>query len=205
MLLNYLTIDITPLVAGLGIGGLAIALAIQPALSNFFAGAQIVSDKIIRVGDYIEIDSGATGYIVSIGWRSTRMRTTHNNMLIIPNSRLVDSTITNFHGPAMELAVIVKSGVSYNSDLAYVEQVTMEVAKEVIAELPEAVDNREPWFSYEEFGDSNINFWIWLYAKDRLGSFRVRSEMIKRLHARFDKEGITINYPVRLLTYENPE
>ena len=126
-------------------------------------------------------------------------------MLIIPNSRLVESIVTNFHGPAMELAVIVESGVSYSSDLAFVEQVTLEVAREVIQELPEAVKNREPWFGYDEFGDSNINFWVWLYATDRLGSFRVRSEVIKRLHARFAKEGIVINYPVRLLTYENPE
>ncbi len=203
ILLDYLEISISPLLAGLGIGGLAIALALQPALSNFFAGAQIVSDRIIRVGDYIELDGGGAGYIVSIGWRSTRMRTAYNNLLIIPNSRLVDSIITNFHGPAMELAVIVESGVSYSSDLALVERVALEVAREVIAELPEAVKGREPWFAYETFGDSNINFWVWLYAGDRLGSFRVRSEVIKRLHTRFAVEGITINYPVRLLTYED--
>ena len=205
ILLDYLEISISPLLAGLGIGGLAIALALQPSLSNFFAGAQIVSDKIIQVGDYVEIESGATGNVVSIGWRSTRLRTTHNNMLIIPNSKLVDSIVTNFHGPAMELAVIVESGVSYSSDLVFVEQVALEVAREVIQDLPEAVKNREPWFGFDTFGDSNINFWVWLYATDRLGAFRVRSEVIKRLHVRFAAEGIVINYPVRLLTYENPE
>ncbi|GAG13428.1 unnamed protein product [marine sediment metagenome] len=73
----------------------------------------------------------------------------------------------------------------------------MTVAREVIQELDEAVKTFEPWFRYEEFGDSNINFWIWLQATDRMASFRVKSELIKRLHARFDQEGITINYPVR--------
>ena len=75
--------------------------------------------------------------------------------------------------------------------------------REVIEELPESVKTREPWFAYDAFGDSNINFWVWLYATDRIASIRIKSELIKRLHARFAKEGITINYPVRLLAYED--
>jgi small-conductance mechanosensitive channel len=203
VLLDYFEISISPMIAGLGLGGLAIALALQPTLSNFFAGVQVVSDQVVRVGDYIELDSGATGYVVEVGWRSTRVRTTFNNLMVIPNSRLVESIITNYHGPSMELAVIVESGVSYSSDLAQVEDVALAVAQEVIDELDEAVKTREPWFGYDEFGDSNINFWVWLYAKDRIASFRVKSELIKRLHARFAREGITINYPVRMLTYED--
>ncbi len=203
VLLDYLGISISPMIAGLGLGGLAIALALQPTLGNFFAGAQIVSDKSVRVGDYIELDSGERGYVVDVGWRSTRVRTTYNNMMIIPNSRLLTSIITNYNSPNIEMAVIVESGVSYSSDLAHVEDVALAVAREIIEELPEAVKTLEPWFAYDAFGDSNINFWVWLYAKDRIGSFRVKSEIIKRLHARFAQEGITINYPVRLLTYED--
>ena len=203
MLMDYFGISITPLIAGLGIGGLAVALALQPTLSNFFAGAQLVLDKMVRVGDYIELDSGERGYVVDVGWRSTRVRTTFNNMMVIPNSRLIDSIITNYYGPSMELAVMVESGVSYSSDLAHVEAVSLAVAREVIEELPEAIKTREPWFAYDSFGDSNINFWVWLYATDRIAAFRVKSELIKRLHARFAQEGITINYPVRLLTYDN--
>jgi len=205
VLLDHLGVSIGPMIAGLGIGGLAIALALQPTLSNFFAGTQIVFDHMVRVGDYIELDGGATGYVVDVGWRSTRVRTTFNNLMVIPNSRLVDSIVTNYHSPDMELAVIVESGVSYSSDLAQVEDVALAVAREIIQELPEAIKTREPWFGYDEFGDSNINFWIWLYAKDRIGSFRMKSELIKRLHARFAQEGITINYPVRLLTYDDSE
>ncbi|MFC1916687.1 mechanosensitive ion channel family protein [Chloroflexota bacterium] len=203
MLLDYVGISISPLIAGLGIGGLAVALAIQPTLSNFFAGAQLVTDQAVRVGDYIELNSGERGYVAEVGWRSTRVRTTYNNIMIIPNSRLLDSTITNYYGPSMEMAVMVESGVSYSSDLAQVEAVALAVAREVIEELPESVKTREPWFAYDAFGDSNINFWVWLYATDRIASIRVKSELIKRLHARFAKEGITINYPVRLLAYED--
>jgi len=197
VLLDYLEITITPIVAGLGIGGLAVALALQPLLANFFASTQIISDRIVRVGDYIELDSGVRGYVTDVGWRSTRIRTPFNNMVIIPNSRLADSVITNYYGPKMEVGVMVNCGVSYSSDLAHVENVVLTVAREVIEELDEADKTFEPWFSYEEFGDSNINFWVWLQATDRIGSFRVKSELIKRLHARFDQEGITINYPVR--------
>ena len=204
VLLDYLTISITPMLAGLGLGGLAVALALQPTLSNFFAGTQIVVDHVVRVGDYIELDNGVRGYVTGIGWRSTRIRTSFNNMVIIPNSRLAESIITNYYGPSMELAVIVESGVSYSSDLAQVERVAREVAEEVIEELDEAVKTFKPWFGFEEFGDSNINFWVWLQAKDRIASFRVKSELIKRLKSRFDQEGITINYPVRHLTFDRP-
>jgi len=206
VLLDYLGISISPLIAGLGIGGLAIALALQPTLSNFFAGTQIVVDHVVRVGDYIELDDGGVrGYVTDIGWRSTRIRTTFNNMVIVPNSRLADSVITNYYGPTMEIGVIVECGVSYNANLPLVEKISLEVGREVIEELDGADKTFEPWFAYEEFGDSNINFWIWLRAKDRLASFRVKSEIIKRLKARLDKEGITINYPARLVTFEDPD
>ncbi len=198
VLLDYLGIPISPMIAGLGLGGLAVALALQPTLSNFFAGTQIVSDRVVQVGDYIELDNGVIrGYVTDVGWRSTRIRTPFNNLVIIPNSRLADSVITNYHGPNMELAVIVNAGVSYSSDLAHVEGIALTVAREVIQDLDEAVKTFEPWFGYEEFGESNINFWVWLQAKNRIASFRMKSELIKRLHARFDQEGITINYPVR--------
>jgi len=203
ILLDYLTIAITPIIAGLGVGGLAVALALQPTLGNFFAGTQIVSDRVVRVGDYIELDgSGVRGYVTDVGWRSTRIRTPFNNLVVIPNSRLADSVITNYYGPTMELGVIITCGVSYSSDLVHVESIALGVAREVVQDLDEAVKTFEPWFGYEEFGDSNINFWVWLQANDRIASFRVKSEFIKRLKARFDQAGIEISYPVRKLTYE---
>ena len=154
-------------------------------------------------GDYIELDDGAIrGYVIDVGWRSTRVRTPYNNLVIIPNSRLAESIITNYYAPTMEMAVIVNCGVSYNADLAKVEATALDVAREVVQELDEADKTFQPRFGYEEFGESNINFWIWLQAKDRPASFRLKSEIIKRLKNRFDKEGITINYPVRLLTFE---
>ena len=202
VVLAFLNIDITPLIAGLGIGGLAVALALQPTLTNFFAGTQIMSDQVARVGDYIELENGTRGYVVDIGWRSTRVRTPFNNIVIIPNARLAESIITNYYGPTMEMGVMVSCGISYDSDLAQVEQVVVDVARGVVNDLDEAVKTFEPWFGYSDFGDSNINFWVWVQANDRLGTFRMTTELIKRLHARLNKEGITINYPVRRLVYD---
>ncbi len=203
VLLQYFGIAITPMLAGLGIGGLAIALALQPTLSNFFAGAQLVFDRTFHIGDYIELDSGERGFVKNVGWRSTRVHTLYNNLMIVPNSRLIQSIVTNYHGPDMKMAVMVVAGVSYSSDLAHVEKVALEVAREVIADLPEAATTDDAFFAFDEVGDWNINFWIWLYARDRVASFRVKSELIKRLHARFNREGIVINYPVRLISYDD--
>jgi len=202
ILLAYYDVDITPIIAGLGVGGLAVALALQPTLGNFFAGTQIVSDRVVRVGDYIELNDGTRGYVTDIGWRSTRIRTQQNNMVIIPNSNLAASVITNFYGPTMEIGVIVNCGISYSSDLTKVQEVALDVARKVVAEMDEAAKDFEPRFYYEEFGDSNINFWVWVQAIDRLASFRLKSELIRQLHARFGQEGITINYPVRRLVYD---
>ncbi|MDD5037760.1 MAG: mechanosensitive ion channel family protein [Dehalococcoidales bacterium] len=196
VILSTLGIEITPMLATLGVAGLAVALALQPTLSNLFAGIQVVSDRILRRGDYIELDNGAKGYVADIGWRSTRLRTPYNTLVIIPNSRLGESTITNY-GSNKKLGFIVYAGVSYSSDLQHVEQVALAAAQEVINKFEEADKSFEPWFDYDEFGESNIIFWLWLQAKDRIASFKVKSELIKCLHARFAKEGITINYPVR--------
>jgi len=198
VILEFLTINVTPIIASLGIGGLAIALALQPTLANFFAGTQIISDKVVHVGDYIELEnSQIRGYVTDVGWRSTRIRTPYNNMIVIPNSRLSDSILTNYQEPNSALGIVVSAGVSYNSDLKKVERIGLEVANEVVRTVDGAATDFPPSFGYEAFGESNINFWLWVQATDRMSSFMVKSELIKQLKERFDKEGIVINYPTR--------
>lgn len=197
-------ISISPLLGGLGISGLAVALALQPTLSNFFAGTYILADRAIEVGDYIQIQGGPEGYVTQVGWRSTRMRTWLNNLVVIPNSALADAIVMNYNSPETAVNVIVTCGVSYDSDLGLVERVSLEVARDIITAIPEAAVEMDPWFGYDKFGDSNIDFWIFLQAQDRIGSFVVTSELIKRLHARFLTEGIEINYPVRKLVGDLP-
>lgn len=197
VILGYFDFDITPLIAGVGLGALAIGLALQSTLSNFFAGVHLISDKPINVGDYIELDENTSGVIEDIGWRSTRIRTLTDNLLIIPNGKLAESNILNYSMPVKDFSIWVPCGVAYESDLKKVEKVTLEVAKYIQKTVDGAVKDFEPAFRYKEFGDSNINFIAVLRIEEPFKRFIVRNEFIKELKERFDKERIEISWPIR--------
>ena len=201
MILATLNIAISPLLAGLGIGGLAVALAIQPILGNFFSGTYLVTEGGLQEGDYIELEGGPAGYVVDVGWRSTKIRSRYNNLVMIPNSTMVNTIVTNYFSPTPALNVIVYCGVSYEANLADVERIVLEVSRKVIDGSPDAIKDTEPFFGFWEFGESNIDFWVFVQAKDRNGSFTLKSDLIKAIHARFNQEGIEINYPVRKLVH----
>lgn len=197
VILSYFKIDITPLVAGVGLGALAIGLALQSTLSNFFAGVHLISDQPIRVNDFIELDKDTMGIVEDIGWRSTRIRMLTDNLLIIPNNKLAESNIINYSMPKQDLSIWVPCGVAYESDLKKVEKVTLEVAKEIQQNTKGAVKDFEPAFRYREFGDSNINFIAILRVEKPLDRFTVRNEFIKALKERYNKENIEISWPIR--------
>ena len=201
IIVDSLGVSISPLLAGLGIGGLAVALAVQPTLSNFFAGTYLVMEGELNQGDYIEVEGGPSGYVTEVGWRSTKIRSRYNNLVIIPNSKMVNSIVTNYFSPTPAMNVVVTCGVSYDSDLAHVERVVLEVTRQVIAESQHSIKDVDPFFGFWEFGDSNIDFWLFFQATDRSASFALRSEVIKLIHSRFNEEGIEINYPVRKLVH----
>ena len=197
IIMDQLGLSIAPLVAGLGIGGLAVALALQGTLTNFFAGLNILTDGSIRIGDFVELEGGLSGYVDQIGWRTTRIRMLANNMVIIPNTRLADSIATNYNYPDDQMSVYLELGVSYASDLDHVERVTVEVAKEVMDATEGAVDGYEPSIWYTEFGDSNINFWVVLRAHGYMESWLLKHNFIKALFRRYNEEGIEISFPAR--------
>lgn len=197
VILGYFQLDITPLLAGVGVGALAIGLALQSTLANFFAGLHIVSDQPIRVGDFIELDKDTFGFVEDIGWRSTRIKTMTDNLIIVPNGKLADSTILNYSMPKQDMSFWVHCGVAYESDLEKVEQVTLDVAKKVQQNFPGAVKDFEPLFRFREFGDSNIDFVAILRVEEPMKRYVVRNEFIKRLKERFDKENIEISWPIR--------
>ena len=195
-------LNISPLLAGLGIGGLAVALAIQPTLSNLFAGTYTVTESRIGAGDYIEMDGGPSGWVEEVGWRTTKIRDFFNNLIIIPNSRLADSIVTNVQGPDPAVMSRVECGVSYESDLDQVAELAIEETNRVLRENPEAADlEYEPIVRMREFGDSNINFIVIFRAQNFIGQFLLKDQVIRRIHKRFGEEGIEINYPVRRLVY----
>ena len=199
--LDILGININPLVAGFGITGLAAALALQSILGNFFAGTYVMSEGVVRAGDYIETESGISGYVVDVNWHSTILRTWTNNLVAVPNAKISDSVITNYSKPEAPLDVIISCGVSYESDLPRVKAVSLDVMEKLRREHPDAHEDSAPIFRYEAFGDSNINFYLVMRANNRLAGFEVRSELIEQLHSRLSAEGITINYPIRKLQF----
>jgi small-conductance mechanosensitive channel len=203
IVLDRLKITITPFLASLGIGGLVVALALQDTLSNFFSGIYIFFDKPIRIGDYIMLESGQEGYVTQIGWRNTRIRMLPNNIVIVPNTKLVSSHITNFYLPEPEMAVLVQVGVSYQSDLGKVERVTIEVAKQVLQEVEGGVKEFEPFIRYHTFSDFSINFTVILRAKEYVHKYLITHEFIKRLHRRYQQEGIEIPFPIRTVYMKN--
>lgn len=202
ILLNSLGISITPILATLGVGGLAVALALQDTLSNLFSGFHIIMARQIKIGDYVRLESGEEGYIIDINWRSTKIKMLPNNVVLIPNEKLAKSIIINYYLPDKELAVLIDVSVHYKSDLAKVEKVTCEVGKEVMEKVVGGVEHFEPFIRFHSFKDSGVGFSVILRAREYVDQYLVKHEFIKRLHARYAKEGITIPYPIRAINYE---
>ena len=197
VVLQTLGISIAPLLTALGVGGLAVALALQDTLANLFAGVHILASKTVQPGDYIRLSSGEEGYVVDINWRNTTIRELSNNLVIIPNGQLAGTNMTNFNRPEQEMTLLVQVGVGYDSDLEHVEEVTMEVVAEVMKDVSGALPEHEPAVRFHTFGDSRISFTVILGVGEFSDQYRIKHEFIKRLHKRYQNEGIRIPAPAR--------
>lgn len=198
-------ISVTPILTALGVGGLAVALALQNTLSNLFAGLQIISSGKINHGDFVKLSSGEDGFIEDITWRSTTIRAMSDHIIIVPNSKLADMIVTNYFLPHAELSFLVEVGVSYNSNLDHVERVTKEVIRETLNEMEAGVKDFDPVIRFFAFGDSSINLRAILRVNDYSAQFAVKSEFIKKLHNRYNKEGINIPFPIRTVLMKKKE
>jgi small-conductance mechanosensitive channel len=205
VILQTLGISIAPIITALGVGGLAVALALQDTLANLFAGVHILASRQLRPGDYVKLDSGEEGYVVDVTWRQTTIQQLPNNIIIVPNKQIASTITTNYHLPERELSVLVPVGVHYDSDLAHVERVTTEVAKETLQTVEGGVPDWEPFIRYSQFADSSINFNVILRGQEYVSQYLLRHEFIKRLHKRFDEEGIVIPFPIRTVVLEGQE
>lgn len=192
VLLQSLGVSITPLLTALGVGGLAVALALQDTLANLFAGVHILASKKVEHGDYVRLDDGQEGDIVDINWRNTTIRLLSDNLLIVPNARFADAIVTNYHRPARDMSVIVQVAVSDDSDLHEVERVTVDVAGEVMADVEGAVYDHKPVVRFHTFAESSVKFSVILRTRAFSDQYVVVHEFIKRLHRRYRAEGIDL-------------
>ena len=187
----------------LGVGGLAVALALQDTLANLFAGFYLTVAKQIQIGNYIRLSSGEEGYLVDIDWRASRLRELSNNTVLIPNAKLSQSIVTNYHLPQQELAIVIEASVDYGSDLDRVERITADVARDVMHTVPGAVSTFEPFIRFHTLGDPGIGFSVILRAREFVDQHLIKHEFVKRLHRRYAAEGITI--PIRAIAQPRSE
>ncbi len=200
VLLNTLGISITPILTALGVGGLAVALALQGSLANLFAGIHILVEKPIHVGDYIKLESGQEGYVVDIGWRTTRIRMLANNMVVVPNAKLAESIVTNYHLPEKRMSILIPISVSYESDPTRIEAILAEEAISAIGHVPGLLADPAPFVRFiPGFGESSLDLTLIVQVNEFVDQYLVQHELRKRIFARFQKEGVDIPFPQRVV------
>ena len=202
-MLQSFGISIAPLLTALGVGGLAVALALQDTLSNLFSGINILLSKQTKVGDYIRLSTGEEGIVADMNWRSTTIQQTSNNMVVVPNQKIATAIITNYALPDAECSLVVPVSVSYDSNLDHVEKVTLAVARDVLQATEGAVKDFEPLIRYTAFAESSIQFNVVLRIKSVLDQHLIRHELIKQLHLRYRQEGIQLPVPARTIKIQN--
>jgi small-conductance mechanosensitive channel len=203
VILQSLGVSITPILTALGVGGLAVALALQDTLGNLFAGLSIIAVRKVRVGEYVRLDSGQEGYVADISWRYTEIRQLANNMVLVPNSKLAGAIVTNFSRPDREVGVMIELGVGFDSDLEQVERIAIDVAAEVMREVPGGIPGYQPSIRYSSVADSTIRFSVNLRGGEYVDQYLIKHEFIKRLQRRFRDEGIVIPVPAHTVLFAN--
>jgi len=192
MIADNLGIAITPLVTTLGIGSLAIAIALQDTLGNLFAGLYIKADQPLQVGHYVKLSTGEEGYVEHIGWRNTQIRELPQATVYVPNSKLAQSNISNFHSHSNDSMVLVQLRVHCNNDLEKVEQVTCQVAREMFKTLCKRDSHCDTFVRFSAFNPSGVDFAVTLSGRGLGDNFLFKHEFVKRLHRRYREEGITV-------------
>ena len=206
IVLENLGISLTGVWTTLGVGSVAVALALQETLSNFFAGFYLLADRPVAHGDYIKLDSGQEGYVQRIGWRSTSLRTLGNNTVVIPNSTLAKAVVTNYSAPEKPMSYSLPVSVSYGTDPKRVETILVEIARQAARDGVEGL-LREPPPSVSlipGFGPSSLDFSLNVQLGQFTDQYLVQSELRKRILARFDQEGIRMPFPTRTVQLDPP-
>lgn len=184
--------DITPILTALGVGGLAVALALQEPLSNLFAGIFVTLAGQVRLGDYVKLDSGAEGYVIDFNWRSARLAQLGDNIIVVPNSKLAQAIVTNYSLPATDIGTGLDLVIDWTNDLTAVERIALEVVTAVVSDTPGAVKSAAPSVKFQAFTETGVKMSVGFRVQSFVDQFGVKHEIVKRLHARFRAEGITL-------------
>jgi small-conductance mechanosensitive channel len=196
--LTALDFRITPILTALGVGGLAVALALQDTLSNLFSGFYVAVARQVRLGDYIKLNTGEEGYVTDIGWRSTTMRALANNYILVPNSKLAQAVVTNFHLPEKRMGTSVQVVVGYDSDPDRIEAMLLELVQKAVLEVPGMLAEPAPSVAFDPgFLDSGLGYSVNYQVAEFGVQFGVRNELRRRILRKFREEKVEIPFPTR--------
>ena len=204
IVLENLGVRLTAVWTTLGVGSVAVAMALQETLSNFFAGLYLLADRPIRAGDFIQLDSGQEGYVQRVGWRSTSIQSLTKNLVVVPNSTLAKAVVTNFSHPERRMLLPIEVGVAYGTDPRWVCQVLQEVMEQSVSDKVAGLSlDAAPKVRFMPgFGDSSLNFTVMVEILDCADQFDIQTELRMRIVERFRKEGIEFPFPTRTLVFD---
>ena len=203
VILQSLGISITPLLTALGVGGLAVSLALKDTLSDFFAGLHILLSQKVKPGDFVELDTGYMGYIQNITWRHTTLMERTNNVVTVPNAKISAAIVKNYDKGDPSFSIRVPVGVSYDSDLDHVVSVTEEVAIGVVNDVEGAKKDSSPVVRCFQFGPSSVDLKVYFSGEKYGDQHPIIDEFVRRLHKRYQLENIEIPFPIRTLIHKN--
>jgi len=197
-ILNLNTI-LTSVLAGAGVVGLAIGLALQGTLNNTFSGVILSFLPELQIGDWIETNDYA-GFVTEINLRSIVIKESDNNLVVIPNSKIIEEPFKNFSRTSRS-RVMLDCGVAYNSDLEFVQDLTIKTMQNLFPQR----GNEEVEFMYKEFADSSINFVVrfWTDVNKQRDILQAKNKAIIALKKRFDENDINIPFPIRTIDFTN--
>ena len=186
-------IQIGPLLASLGIAGVAVAFALQTTLGNIFGGTSLIIDKAIRVGDVVELDGGVLGTVTDVGLRSTRILSYNNEMIIMPNGKLAESKIVNYLQPDPRIRGTIKVGVAYGTDIERARQVILEAAKKIDVILEDPKTSVEVGGLGDFAVELRVLFWVDHFNHRNPTQWKLYEEIYKA----FNANGIEVPFPTR--------
>ena len=196
IIIQSIGIEITALITAFGVGSLSIGLAFKSTLSNLISGVNIIISRKIRPGDYVQLNNGEEGYVIDVELKYTLLKNIYNNIIVIPNSNIVDDSFKNFTLEESWMLLPIKIGVSYDSDLEKVEQVTLNTAQKILQGMSEEIADFEPFLRYEKFDYYAINFIVYLKINEYYDRFLIIHQFMKEIHKNYQQENIQMAYPL---------
>jgi small-conductance mechanosensitive channel len=196
ILLENLGISLIAVWTTLGVSTVAVVLALQDTLSNFFAGVYPRLDHPVRLGDYIKLESGQEGFLLERGWRSTRIKALSNIVFVVPNAKLASAIVTDCSLPDPHMSLLIPISVNLNSNPQQEEDVVVEEASKALGNIPGLVSDSAPFARFTPgFGQFSLDFTLICTVGSYVDQYLVQHELRKRIYKRLREEGIEFLVP----------